>query len=63
MLVITHPKPTQLLDDLLSSVTIDTCDFGHKFAKLPDHPQKNNQARCPYCMAEGLDALRFIERT
>lgn len=37
---------------------IDTCDLGHRFAKLPDHPKNNGMARCPHCMALGLDLLR-----
>ena len=41
--------------------TIDKCDQGHKFAKLPDHPFKDGKVRCPYCIAEGLD--RFISHS
>lgn len=37
---------------------IDTCDNGHKFAKLPDHPLKDGRPRCPHCMAVGLDRAR-----
>lgn len=37
---------------------IDTCDQGHKFAKLPDHPKRDGISRCPYCMAIGLDGAR-----
>lgn len=37
---------------------IDTCDMGHKFAKLTDHPVRNGMARCPICIAKGLDAAR-----
>lgn len=37
---------------------IETCDQGHKFIKLPDHPKHDGMARCPYCMATGLDAAR-----
>lgn len=37
---------------------IDECDYGHMFAKLPDHPTRNGLARCPHCMAQGLDAAR-----
>jgi hypothetical protein len=37
---------------------VDTCDLGHKFAKLPDHPYKDGIARCPHCMAIGLDSAR-----
>lgn len=43
---------------LIVQAVIETCDFGHKFAKLPDHPKKDGLARCPHCMASGLDALR-----
>lgn len=35
---------------------IDTCDQGHKYARLPDHPyNKDGRPRCPYCMSIGLD--------
>lgn len=37
---------------------IDTCDSGHKFAKLKDHPVNNlNQPRCPQCLSSGYDRL------
>ena len=39
-------------------LTIETCDYNHKFAKLPDHPKKENLPRCPHCMAEGNDKLK-----
>lgn len=38
---------------------IDTCDLGHKFAKLGDHPMKDGVARCPICMSVGLDKARL----
>ncbi|TVZ39402.1 hypothetical protein P886_3806 [Alteromonadaceae bacterium 2753L.S.0a.02] len=34
---------------------IETCERGHNFAKLPDHPQKKGESRCPHCMAQVLD--------
>lgn len=38
---------------------IEMCDEGqHTFVKLPDHPTRNGHARCPHCMAIGLDKLR-----
>lgn len=43
---------------LLSDAVVDTCDQQHKFVKLPDHPTKDGKARCPYCLAIGLDAER-----
>jgi hypothetical protein len=36
--------------------TTDRCDHGHVFIKLGDHPLRDGSARCPYCMAIGLDA-------
>ena len=39
---------------------IDTCAFGHKFAKLSDHPKKDGKARCPHCLAIGLDVARAL---
>lgn len=43
----------------LEEFTIDTCDRGHRFAKLSDHPEKDALARCPHCMAIGLDRARL----
>lgn len=41
---------------MIGSLVIETCSQGHKFGKLmPDHPVKDGKARCPVCMAEGLD--------
>ena len=48
-------KPTS---SSLEQVVIDTCDNGHKFAKLPDHPVKDGKARCPNCLAIGFDKLK-----
>lgn len=42
--------------------SIETCDYGHRFGFLPDHPRKDGLKRCPHCMAIGLDAL-LSERT
>lgn len=42
--------------------SIDTCDLGHKFAKLADHPKKDGVARCPHCMATGLDSERAASK-
>ena len=42
----------------LEQVVIETCDQGHKFAKLSNHPVKDGKARCPNCLAIGLDNLR-----
>lgn len=48
----TAPRPT-------TDVAIETCDCCERdFAKLPDHPKKDGLARCPHCMAQGLDASR-----
>lgn len=38
--------------------TIDTCDLGHKFVKLPTHPMRYGKPRCPNCMASGLNRHR-----
>ena len=37
---------------------IDKCEFGHTFAKLPDHPTRDGSPRCPHCLAMGFDKLR-----
>ncbi|MNP89127.1 hypothetical protein D3C85_15280 [compost metagenome] len=42
----------------LEPPVIDTCNLGHKFAKLHDHPLKDGAPRCPHCMAMGLDSIR-----
>lgn len=44
--------------EAVPEVVIDTCDHGHKFAKLPDHPRRHDMSRCPYCMSAGLDLAR-----
>lgn len=46
------------MSELLLLVVIDECHRGHRFPKLPDHPKKDGQARCPHCLAIGLDAER-----
>ena len=41
---------------MIGALVIDTCSQGHRFGKLmPGHPLKDGKARCPVCMAEGLD--------
>lgn len=46
----------------------ETCEFGHKFAWLPDHPRNNQGYKvCPHCLLIGLkrareDAEQAIER-
>lgn len=47
-----------MLNAAPSQVVIDTCDSGHRFAKLSDHPMRDGKARCPHCLAIGLDAAR-----
>ena len=47
---------------LATAPVIDTCDLGHKFAKLPDHPTRNGLARCPHCLVLGLATARAEER-
>jgi len=42
---------------------IETCDNGHKFAKLPDHPKKDGLSRCPHCLVIGLDECRQRQKT
>lgn len=44
--------------DAGKELVTEMCDQGHKFSKLPDHPKKDGLARCPHCMAIGIDALR-----
>jgi hypothetical protein len=33
-------------------VALDVCLLGHRFAYLPDHPEREGVKRCPHCMAE-----------
>lgn len=42
-------------------VVIDTCDHGHKFAKLEGHPYRNGRPQCPNCMSEGLRKQAEVE--
>jgi len=37
---------------------IETCDAGHQFARLADHPKSGAGYRCPHCMSMGLDKAR-----
>jgi hypothetical protein len=41
---------------------VETCDSGHTFLYLDDHPRKDGLRRCPYCMAIGLDEARKQSR-
>lgn len=40
-----------------NGAVIDRCEFGHKFAKLEDHPTRNGSPRCPHCLAYRMDSL------
>jgi hypothetical protein len=47
------------MDNDIPAPVIDTCDFGHRFAKLPGHPVNSSQLpQCPYCMSIGLKRAR-----
>lgn len=48
----------ETLSVVQSPVVIDTCEQGHSFPKLHDHPKRDGMSRCPHCMAAGLDAAR-----
>lgn len=38
---------------------IETCDRGHTYAYLSDHPRgSDGMKRCPHCMSIGLDRAR-----
>lgn len=61
VLRIAQDDMNELLDRLEAAerAVIDTCDQGHRFAKLPDHPTQNaGQARCPHCLVQGMQAVR-----
>lgn len=54
-----HITPDDLRELVnLADPTIDTCDLGHRFAKLPDHPTREGLPCCPHCMKEGLLGAR-----
>jgi len=43
---------------MIDSVIIDTCEVGgHKFAKLPDHPQRHDKPMCPYCLVISFEKM------
>jgi hypothetical protein len=37
---------------------LDECEYGHKFAKLENHPMRDGKPRCPHCLAIGFDKYR-----
>ena len=40
--------------------TMVCCPWGHTFYRLPDHPTKINEPRCPHCMAKELDSAPSV---
>lgn len=58
VLTLSHPELLYLPSENNELIVIDTCDAGHKFAKLNNHPTRDGKARCPYCLVSGFDALR-----
>jgi hypothetical protein len=63
VLTVSHVSLTTLPDEHTLKLAelgalIDTCDFGHKFVKLPSHPMRYGKPRCPNCMASGLNRYR-----
>lgn len=39
---------------------LESCDMGHDFYFLPDHPERDDGSRrCPRCMAQGLSTLKI----
>lgn len=63
VLTVSHEGLTTLPDEHTLKLAelgalIDTCDFGHKFVKLPSHPMRYGKPRCPNCMASGLNRYR-----
>ncbi|MBT9176616.1 MAG: hypothetical protein DDT20_00936 [Firmicutes bacterium] len=42
----------------MSDITIETCELGHRFAKLDSHPTRDGLARCPHCLVAGLNSAR-----
>jgi hypothetical protein len=48
----------QVADERVRGIGVkETCENGHDFIKLPNHPTKNGLARCPYCLSIGFDKL------
>jgi hypothetical protein len=62
--VLTGPHLLQICQDVVESqpkvsAIIDTCNLGHQYAKLSDHPVDTlGNFRCPHCLAAGLDGAR-----
>jgi hypothetical protein len=44
--------------ELTNKAVADTCDSGHTFVRLPDHPTRDGRPRCPHCLAIGFDNFR-----
>lgn len=40
------------------AMKIETCNLGHRFYFMEDHPKKDGAKRCPHCMVMGLDDAR-----
>ena len=60
--VVEDPPPSseRRRNPWFDGVTIDMCaECFTKFPKLPDHPKRDGIARCPHCLAKGLDAERL----
>ena len=45
-------------EELEDFIVFDTCDHGHRFAKMPDHPKRDGIARCPHCLVNGIESAR-----
>lgn len=42
------------LAQLRSEALVKTCECGHTFLYLPDHPSHEGRACCPHCMADDI---------
>lgn len=45
-------------DKEIDRFTVDECEFGHKYAKMTDHPHKDGRPQCPNCLSIGLTRAR-----
>jgi hypothetical protein len=55
-----HEPLTEAADRIeeLEKRVLETCEHGHDFVYLADHPVADGRKRCPHCLAIGKDRQR-----
>lgn len=43
------------------ALCVETCDNGHVFLPMTDHPRRDNKYRCPHCLAQGFDWMKATD--